>query len=332
MPDELSSQLASLRIDRATKPSSGAPWRWIIGLAVLGAAGFGIYAFVLPRLEGELFKTSVSFTEISSVSPAEASVQLTSAGYVVPQRVSRVAPKIPGKVAEVFVTQGQRVAPGDMLLRLDAADDQANVAAMKSRVAAVYARAESAKAMVATLQAEVAEGRQQFERQQRLAKEGVTATGVAEDLEARVASLGRRAAGAEADARAATAEARAQSSELAAMELRLENLNLRAPISGVVVTKPPQMGEVVSPQPPGVSVDMGSVEIADFDTLMVETDVPEQRLHMVVLGSPTEIVLDAFPARRYRGQTAEITPQVNRSKATVIVRVAFVDEKDGRKV
>jgi multidrug efflux pump subunit AcrA (membrane-fusion protein) len=74
---------------------------------------------------------------------------------------------------------------------------------------------------------------------------------------------------------------------------------------------------------------MGSVEIADFDTLMVETDVPEQRLHMVALGTPTEIVLDAFPARRYRGRTEEITPQVNRSKATVIVRVAFVDEKQG---
>jgi multidrug efflux pump subunit AcrA (membrane-fusion protein) len=74
---------------------------------------------------------------------------------------------------------------------------------------------------------------------------------------------------------------------------------------------------------------MGSVEIADFDTLMVETDVPEQRLHMVTVGGPAEIVLDAFPSRRYRGRTEEITPQVNRSKATVIVRVAFVDEKTG---
>jgi multidrug efflux pump subunit AcrA (membrane-fusion protein) len=62
---------------------------------------------------------------------------------------------------------------------------------------------------------------------------------------------------------------------------------------------------------------------------MVETDVPEQRLQMVKLGTPTEIVLDAFPSRRYRGVASEITPQVNRSKATVIVRVGFVDEKEG---
>ncbi len=330
MPDELSSQLASLRINRqAPAPARAGLWRWIVGLAVLAAAGVAFYVLALPRLESELFKTAVTFTEVLSVSPAEASVQLTSAGYVVPQRVSRVAPKFAGKVAQVFVTQGQKVEPGQVLLTLDPADDNASIAAAKSRVLAVRARAESAKAGVLTLQAELAEGRQQYARAERLSREGVSASGVAEDLKARVTSLERRATAAQAEANAALAEARAQSSEFDALTTRLENLNLRAPISGVVVTKPPQAGEVVSPQPPGVSVDMGTVQIADFDTLKVETDVPEQRLHMIALGSPAEIVLDAFPARRYRGRTEEITPQVNRSKATVIVRVAFVDDKVG---
>jgi RND family efflux transporter MFP subunit len=227
------------------------------------------------------------------------------------------------------VAQGQKVEPGQLLLTLDPADDQATLLAARSRIMAMQARTASAKATAATLMAELEEGRQQAARSQRLAREGVSASGVAEDLVARVTSLERRAAAAHAEAAAAAAEARAQSSEVDAMTTRLENLNLRAPISGIVTTKPPQVGEVVSPQPPGVSVDMGSVEIADFDTLMVETDVPEQRLHMVVIGGPTEIVLDAFPSRRYRGKTEEITPQVNRSKATVIVRVSFVDEKAG---
>jgi HlyD family secretion protein len=331
MPDELSSQLASLRINRDVPAPArrGGALKWLLAIVALGAAGFAFYAFALPHLESQIFKTEVSFTEVLSVSPAEASVQLTSAGYVVPQRVSRVAPKVVGKVAQVYVAQGQKVEPGQMLLTLDPADDQATLAAARSRVMAVRARAESAKATVATLQAELEEGRVQAAREKRLAHEGVSALGISEDLEARVKSLDRRAAAAQAEANAAAAEARAQSSELDAMSTRLENLNLRAPISGIVVTKPPQVGEVVSPQPPGVSVDMGSVEIADFDTLMVETDVPEQRLHMVTIGGPAEIVLDAFPSRRYRGRTEEITPQVNRSKATVIVRVAFVDEKTG---
>ncbi|MEY2933465.1 MAG: hypothetical protein RL033_4214 [Pseudomonadota bacterium] len=331
MPDQLSSQLASLRIDRGTptRRRSGRWWLWIIGVAGVGVLGALFYVFALPRLEGEIFKTAVTFTEVSSVSPAQASVQLTSAGYVVPQRVSHVAPKVPGKVLSVHVTQGQRVKPGDLLLTLDPTDEQATLAAARSSVKASWARAASSKATVAALQSEVEEGRLQAARQERLAREGVSASGVAEDLAARVTSLSRRAVAAQAEAAAAAAEAEARGAEVAAMELRLSNLILKSPISGVVVTKPPQEGGVVSPQPPGVTIDMGTIQIADFDTLMVETDVPEQRLQMVKVGTPTEIVLDAYPARRMRGMTAEITPQVNRSKATVIVRVSFVDDKEG---
>jgi RND family efflux transporter MFP subunit len=331
MPDELSSQLASLRINRdAPAPSrSGGVVRWLIGLGVLAGLGVAFYLFALPRLEGQLFKTAVTYTEVVSVSPAEASVQLTSAGYVVPQRVSHVAPKTPGKVKEVLVTQGQRVQPGQVLVTLDPTDDNATILAARSRVLAAQARAESAKATVLTLRAELEEGRQQYARQERLAREGVSALGVAEDLKARVNSLERRVAAAQAEATAATASARADAADLEALTTRLDNLIIRAPIAGVLVTKPPQAGEVVSPQPPGISLDMGSVQIADFDTLMVETDVPEQRLHMITIGSPAEIVLDAFPTRRFRGKTEEITPQVNRSKATVVVRVSFVDEKSG---
>jgi RND family efflux transporter MFP subunit len=331
MPDDLSSQLASLRINRVAPARSrgGGLWRWLVGAAVLAGLAVAAYVFVVPRIEGQIFKTEVSYTEVLSVSPAEASVQLTSAGYVVPQRVSHVAPKMPGKVAEVFVTQGQRVQPGQILITLDPTDENASVLAAKSRVLAVRARAESAKAVVLTLRAELEEGRLQHAREERMSREGVSALGITQDLQARVNSLQHRVAAAEAEASAAAAEARAQTAELDAMITRLDNLVIRAPISGVLITKPPQAGEVVSPQPPGISIDMGSIEIADFDTLMVETDVPEQRLHMVALGSPAEIVLDAFPARRYRGVTKEITPQVNRSKATVIVRVAFADEKEG---
>jgi multidrug resistance efflux pump len=63
--------------------------------------------------------------------------------------------------------------------------------------------------------------------------------------------------------------------------------------------------------------------------LTVETDVPEPRLHLLRLGAPAEITLDAFPERRYAGKMIEITPRVDRSKATVAVRVAFTAATDG---
>ena len=59
---------------------------------------------------------------------------------------------------------------------------------------------------------------------------------------------------------------------------------------------------------------------------MVETDVPETRLHLVKLGGPCEIVLDAYPNKRYRGVATELGQRVNRAKATVVVKVKFADD------
>jgi len=70
-------------------------------------------------------------------------------------------------------------------------------------------------------------------------------------------------------------------------------------------------------------------EIADFSSLIVETDVPEGRLYLIKPGGPCEISLDAYPGKRYRGQTVEIGHKVDRAKATVTVKVKFVDSTEG---
>ncbi len=97
-----------------------------------------------------------------------------------------------------------------------------------------------------------------------------------------------------------------------------------------MVNKPPEVGEFVGPQPAGVAIDMGGVQIADFRTLMVETDVPEQRLSQVKLGGPAEIVLGRVSEQALpRQRPSRSRPTVNRTKATVTVKVAFVDENEG---
>jgi multidrug efflux pump subunit AcrA (membrane-fusion protein) len=69
------------------------------------------------------------------------------------------------------------------------------------------------------------------------------------------------------------------------------------------------------------------IEIADFDTLVMETDVPESRMDRLQREdgkpAPTEITLDAFPSKRFTGHVLEIVPKINRTKATVAVKVAF---------
>jgi len=88
-----------------------------------------------------------------------------------------------------------------------------------------------------------------------------------------------------------------------------------------VVDKLVKVGEGVSPGfgTPGV------IEVIDMTSLVVEVDVPEGRLSQVRLHRPCEIVLDSNPTKRFRGAVKEIGQRVNRSKASVPVKVEFVD-------
>jgi len=315
MPDQLSSDLASLKIDRTVRPKGKSPIGLIVGVALtLGAAG-AAYLYGVPFLTAVVFKTEVEITEVITVSPAQASVELTSTGYVVAQRTSSVAPKVAGKVKVQAVKQGAKVTAGALLLEIDTADQKAGIASADSQVAAARARVATAKANLLDIE-------QQTRRALSLSEAGIGPKSTAEDLLARSASLKAQVSAAEADARAQAALA-------AQLRVNLNSYSLIAPISGTVVNKPPQVGEFVGPQPAGIAIDMGGVTIADFSTLMVETDVPEQRLSQVKMGGPAEIVMDAFPTKRYRGKAVEVTPKVNRVKATVTVKVAFVDENEG---
>ncbi len=314
MADQLSSDLAALRIERAAPPPRGGlVGKLVVAALVLGVLGAG-YAVGVPYVRSQVMKAEVELTEIATVSPAQASVELTSTGYVVAQSVSKVAPKVAGKVEKAFVKEGNQVKAGDVLFEIDPADQRASIATAASQVAAARARAQTARA-------QLSEARVQLTRAETLAHEGISPKATAEDLRARVASL-------EEGVKAADAEARAAGSLVSALNVTLDGFTVRAPISGTIVNKPPEVGEVVGPQPAGIAADMGGVEIADFSTMMVETDVPEQRLSQVKIGGPAEIVLDAYPSKRYRGKAMEITPRVNRTKATVTVKVAFVDDRE----
>ncbi len=316
MSDTLSTDLASLKIDRSAKsarPDRGGPLRVLVVLAIVGALGFVAYPQGSEYVQAKFFKTDVEVTEIALVSPAQASVELTSTGYVVPQVKSQVGAKVPGRVAKVFVREGDHVKAGQVLLELERTDQ---VAAMQS----AKMRAAAARARVATARAGVDEIQRQAARQKALVERGAAASSVAEDLASRVTSLTEQVHAAEAEVASADAEVNA-------LKVNLENMTVIAPISGTVLDKPPEPGELVGTE---FSAGAGrTIEIADFSTIVVETDVAEGRLHLAKLGSPCEIVLDAYPTKRYRGEAVEVMPRVNRAKATVGVKVKFLDDTTG---
>ena len=305
MSDRLDSDLASLRIERnAPAASSGRALVWIAGVAVVGGLAFAGWRVASPAIEANLFKTEVSMTEVASVSPAQAQIELTSAGYVVPQVEIDVSSKIVGRVDKVTVREGSVVKQGQLLFGLDANDQRTAVASAQARVAAARARA-------ATARAQLGENAVQLAREQKLVASGATGAATADDLSARSKSLNEQVNAAEADVAPSQAE-------VTALTVTLGNTTIRSPIDGTVVTKPLQAGDVVTPGTP-------MVRVADFDSIVVETDVPEARLHLVKPKGPCEIVLDAYPDRRWRGEVVETSPQLNRAKATATVKVRFLE-------
>ncbi len=305
MSDQLSSDLASLKIDRS---AAAAPPRrrsfsglfWMLAAAALVGAGY----LAWPHLEARAFKAEVRVTEVARISPSQASTSLTSTGYVVPRVLTRVGTTVTARITRVAVQEGSVVHAGDLLAELDALDAERAVAAAQSAALAAAARG-------ATTRAELAEIELQIARQRPLVEAGGAARATVEDLEARAASV--RAA-----VDAANAEARAARSEVDVARAALAQLRIVAPIDGTVITEPAEVGDVVG-------LERELLQIADLSTLVVETDVPEARLGMIRVGGPCEIVLDAFPGRRFRGETAEIGRRVDRARATVTVRVRFVD-------
>ena len=112
-------------------------------------------------------------------------------------------------------------------------------------------------------------------------------------------------------------------------QVAVEYTLIRAPFDGVILAKNANIGDVVAPFSTTPLSKGAVVSMADMDTLEVEADVSESNLQKVNLGQPCEIQLDALPDFRFRGVVHRVVPTVDRTKATVLVKVRFVD-KDSR--
>jgi len=300
MNDRLSADLASLRIDRSGPRPPNKLLRGLVALAIVGALGVAGVKVAEPWITAQVFQVEVSVTEVAAISPAQAQIDLTATGYVVPQVTAKVGAKVVGRITRAPVREGQAVKAGQVLFDLDPADQAAAVASARARVAA-------ASAKVLTVKAQRAEVDTDFKRQKHLAESGAATRAVVEDLEQKLVSL-------DAQIKAAQADVLAASAEVDSLTTGLRNLVVASPIDGVVMTKPAAIGDITSPGTP-------LVELADFATLLVEVDVPEGRLALARVGGPCDVALDALPDQRFRGTVVETGPRLNRAKATGTVKV-----------
>ena len=116
---------------------------------------------------------------------------------------------------------------------------------------------------------------------------------------------------------------------LKAADVAVDQTLIRAPFDGIVLTKNANVGDNITPFSQAADTKGAVVTIADMDTLEVEADVAESSLGKIKVGQPCEIQLDAVPDHRFPGVVNRIVPTVDRAKATVLVKIRFL-ERDER--
>jgi RND family efflux transporter MFP subunit len=305
--------LSKLKIDKSAEIYKPRKQRkriyWIVAL-------FLITAFVVLYAEG-IFAPSVK-VEVASVSqiyPSQTFTLLNASGYVVAQRKAAVASKVTGRLISLSVEEGSRVKEGQVIARLESDDVAAALNQAKANLNAARHNLEEA-------QADLNDAELSFKRDKELVAQGFISRSEYDTADARY----KKAAAAVA---AAQAEIKANNAALEGAKVAIEYTLIRAPFDAVVLTKNADIGDIVTPIGAAANVQAAVVTIADMGSLQVEADVSESNLRLVKLGQPCEIQLDALPDLRFRGAVHMIVPTADRSKATVLVKVKFID-KDSR--
>jgi RND family efflux transporter MFP subunit len=252
---------------------------------------------------------------ISKVYPSQSITVLTASGYVTAERKAAVASKVTGRLVALHVEEGSKVRKGQVIARLESDD----VEAAKGQA---QANLNVARHNLDQAGAEEADASLQFKRNRELVKKGYIARSEYDSSEARY--LKARAA-----VQSARAAVKSSQAALSAAEVAVEYTLIRAPFSAVVLTKSADVGDIVTPLGAAANAKASVVTIADMDSLQIEADVSESNLGLVKIGQPCEIQLDALPDSRFPGIVHMIVPTADRSKATVMVKIRFV-EKDPR--
>ena len=305
--------LSKLKIDksqRAFQPRKRKKFVFwaVIFLIVFVAALLYFTGIITPAV-------SVEVITVSQLYPSQILSELNASGYVVAQRKAAVASKITGRLVALMVEEGSRVKEGQVIARLENEDALAARDQAEANLKLARANLESAKA-------QLDEATKTYNRYKQLVAGGYIARSAYDSAEAAYQR-------AEAGVAAAEATIKVNSAAIQAANVAVEYALIRAPFDAVVLTKNADIGDIVTPLGAAANAKAAVVTIADLGSLEVEADVSETNLGQVKVGQPCEIQLDALPASRFKGVVHTIVPTADRSKATILVKVRFID-KDPR--
>lgn len=162
---------------------------------------------------------------------------------------------------------------------------------------------------------------QSYRRQKELLRQGIVSQAEYDAAEARFKR---------SSAVTSSAESGIRSSD-AGLQLARINLGyslIRAPFDAVILTKNADVGDIITPLGSAANAKAAVVSIADLSSLQVEADVSESNLSQIKKGQPCEITLDALPGSRFQGIVHTIVPTADRSKASIMVKIRFLERNE----
>lgn len=345
-------ELSKLRIDRSKKRREG-PSRWATAW-ILGGIGlfllFGAYR-LWSRMNAPVEVETARVRAITAeAAAAEGSVILNATGYIIAAHKIQLASKVVGKVDWIGVEKGDRVQKGQVLVRLEDAEYRAQVQQGRGNVATLEARLQEAlngsrpeeiqraQADLETGLADLTNAKVNLDRNAGLVKEGVFSKQALDDAKARydnalarveslrktyeLAKLGPRAE----QIAALRGQLEQAKGQLAFFETQLDNTIIRAPVAGTILERNVEKGEFVTT---GFVGDRGAkgyvVSLADLNDLQVELDINQNDFAKLGPKQKGAVTTDAYPDRKYEGYIYEVSPEANRQKATVQVKVKVVN-------
>jgi RND family efflux transporter MFP subunit len=304
--------LSSLKIDDSHRSggSGGKAWRIIAALlGVLILVAGGVYAL---RSRTPV----VEVAEARVVDTNQPKALLDASGYVTPRRRATVAAKITGRVTSVLFDEGVSVQEGQLLATLDDSD-------VRRALEVAVADREASQGAIADLEVQLRYAQTSLHRTQELHDAQVQSQDTLDIASTNVDSLKAKIA-------LAKEQVAASATRIEEAKQNVDDCLIRAPFSGIIVSKDAQLGEIVSPLSAGGGFTRtGIATIVDMNSNEIEVDVNEDYIARVLPRQKVIATIDAYPDWKIPSHVRTIIPTADRQKATVKVRISF-DKLDPR--
>jgi HlyD family secretion protein len=343
-------ELQGLRIDRSNPGDGGEPSSWarryiIIGISVVVVLSLAALAYRF--LAGDVPEVEVARATVESGNDPSSATVLAATGYIVAHHKIEANSKVTGRVAWIGVEKGDKVKEGQVLVRLE--DQEFRAQYDQARGAAESARAQLEQLQhgsrpeeiqqtehnLSEARATAANDKTTLDRTKNLVTQGVLSQQALDDASAKyeasqqrvhsleqsyqLAKIGPRS---EEIARAKGAVIQAEG-QAAYAKSQLDATVIRAPITGTILDRSVEKGELLTGQ--FASAARPVFSLANLNDLQVELDIAQDDFARLGPKQKGEVTVDAFPDRKYQGEIAEISPEANRQKATVQVKVQILN-------